>query len=170
MRSLSHCIAIALMAASSGCESSAGDGLCSLLGPCGDYSGGPIAASVIVGFPDSLVSTDPTNQVGIVRVGTTISLRYVRATSGGPSGRTLEQAACGANEVLSDTLRWAVSDSAVAAISGGAGRATLRAVSTGTFIVLTTTIPSGTVDSRLWLPYVIACPSGRGLNVIRVVQ
>jgi hypothetical protein len=115
------------------------------------------------------VSTDPNNQIGIVPVGRSISLRHVRATSSGTSGPTVYQTACAVPAVLPDSLRWALSDSAVASISGGAGRATLRTRAAGTVSVLTTTIRSGTVSPSLWLPYVVACPSGRLLNLIRIV-
>lgn len=171
MRSPRRPIAVALVLAAAACGTkTTGDGLCSLLGPCGSDSGPPVTVSVVVGFPDSLVSTDPTNQIGIIPAGATVSLRNVRTTISAATGATAYETACATTDVVLDTLRWAVSDSSLATIGGGAGRATLRALSPGTFVVLTTTIPSGAIATDLWDPYIVACPSGRILNLIHVEQ
>ncbi len=127
-----------------------------------------LSVSLVVGFPDSLVAPDPSTQIGLVPVGTAVSLRYVHASVSNAMGSRLYQVACATPDVVPDTLRWAVSDSAVASIDGGAGHAVLRARAPGTFSVLTTSVASGVVPSALWIAGIVACPSGRVLKQVRV--
>src|SRR5215468_9821259 len=72
----------------------------------------PTQLNAVVGLPDSLLSKDPTNQIGILTVGDSVVLRYVTSPT---SPRT---AACASQEFVHDSLRWGVSDSSAAAVRG----------------------------------------------------
>jgi hypothetical protein len=160
-----------LMAALAACDTktTSGDGLCSLLGPCATSSSQPLDISYVIGFPDSLVSKDPTNQVGVLAVGDSVVLHYVHPGPV-PAGQYAYSFACGSTNVVRDSLRWAVSDSSAAAIvRPAAGTAVVRARSAGRFAVLTTVVQSAIVPPQLWIAGVVACPSGRIINSIDVV-
>src|SRR5262249_32224563 len=88
----------------------------SCIGGCGGLgSAVPVTMLLPVGFPDSLVSKDPYNQIGILAPGDSIVLRFTRATSGtDPQGPTVYQLACTSVDTLGISMRWGVSDSSIA--------------------------------------------------------
>ena len=146
------------------CKGITSDGC--LIGPC---FRGPVKqvprVAFVVGLPDSLVSTDPANQIGLLRVSDSLTLRYVMPLSGA-TGKTLEQWACDWPSAEPTAVRWGLSDSSVASITQVApGAAMLRARASGRFTVLTTV--SQTLPPEFWNPYVVACPSGRELFTIQ---
>jgi hypothetical protein len=136
---------------------------CRITGPnfCWDYcpsASPPIPVNVVV-VPDSLVSTDPTNQIGILTVGDSVVLRVVRLIAGSIN------AACSSQEVVEDSLRWGVTDSSIATVNGSkAGMGVLYARHVGSVQLLTTSL-----YSSLTLPGAIACPSGRSILTIEIV-
>jgi hypothetical protein len=118
----------------------------------------------VVGFPDSLVSTDPTNQIGILTVGDSVVLRYVTFLP------TTYAAACASQELVHDSLRWGVTDSSIATVRGSkAGIGVLHARQVGRVQLLTTSSLSPTWPPRYWVGGAIACPSGRAILTIEIV-
>ena len=133
-------------------------------GNCPVSGSAPTQLNAVVGFPDSLLSKDPTNQIGILTVGDSIVLRYVTSPT---SRRT---AACASQELVHDSLRWGVSDSSVATVRGSrAGIGILYARQVGRVQLRTTSSLSPTWPPQYWAPGMMACPSGTPILTIEIV-
>lgn len=133
-------------------------------GDCPAGGSGPTQLNEVVGFPDSLLSKDPANQIGILTVGDSVVLRYVRSPI---SPRT---AACASQELVHDSLRWGVSDSSIATVRGSrAGIGILYARQVGRVELRTTSYLSPTWPPQYWAAGMMACPSGTPILGIEIV-
>src|SRR4051812_47191009 len=156
-------LGLLLAASSASCTSSTSGASC-LLGPCGTGTG-KLEMDFVVGYPDSLVSQDPRNEVGVVTVGDSVVLRYVHAAP--PFRQYIFDWGCSQATISEPRLRWAVTDSGTANITRiNNGTAVLRATRPGAFTVLTTTNSTQTLARDSWIDYIVACPSGRLINSI----
>lgn len=138
------------------------------MGPCSSAAFPSVDAVLVVGFPDSLVSRDPSNQVGVLAVGDSVVLRLVHVKDS-PFGESLYQYGCSQPTVTDSALTWAVSDSSVASAARlNAGEGVVRARNAGRFNTLTYVGKTPPTDQRFWNSLVVACPSGRLLTPIVV--
>jgi hypothetical protein len=145
-----------LLLACSCSHTTGGDGLCSLLGPCGTFSQDPVP--LVVGFPLQRVD----NNEGRLSPGDTLSLYVVNVAP--------TETACTAHDTLRTAVRWAVSDTSVAEmVLGPRGEGRVRAKKAGTFGVVMYTPYTGQIPVGALVGPIYICPGGPiTISAIRV--
>lgn len=157
-------VAAAVLVASCGPFDTSGPGLCNLMGPCQTPVQAKIDYHFAVGYPDSLVSKDPTNVIGVLNAGDAVVLRWVHMTEL-PAGQTLGEHACTLATDPDPALHWAVSDSSTASVVAfTGGTAVVSAKAAGRFEVLNVSAQPASTATAFWFQSLVACPSGRMLG------